>query len=330
MFISLVQIGVKKSIAINLKSDEGYDIFKRLAVDANVLITNYRPSALKKLKIDYENVLKINQKIIYCSITGFGNFSSEAEKPAYDAVILALSGLMDMTGEENGPPVKFATSISDITTALLSTIAILAALHHGGPEFIDVPMLQSQFYLTLEDAYMYLNTGYIPKRMGSSHRYIVPYQVFKTLDSYIFIGVFTDKQYSALYKALNREDLSKFDTLSKRLENREYIVNELQKIFMLNSKKYWIDLLTGYDIPVAPVLNLSEAFKEYGKELIYEIGGIRYVKFPINFEKYSKDNYKLKAPRLGEHTKEILGRLGFNEKDIKELANKNIIFVEDN
>jgi len=165
----------KKSIAINLKSDEGYDIFKRLAVDANVLITNYRPSALKKLKIDYENVLKINQKIIYCSITGFGNFSPEAEKPAYDAVILALSGLMDMTGEENGPPVKFATSISDITTALLSTIAILAALHHGGPEFIDVPMLQSQFYLTLEDAYMYLNTGYIPKRMGSSHRYIVPY-----------------------------------------------------------------------------------------------------------------------------------------------------------
>ena len=330
MFISLVQIGVKKSIAINLKSDEGYDIFKRLAVDANVLITNYRPSALKKLKIDYENVLKINQKIIYCSITGFGNFSPEAERPAYDAVILALSGLMDMTGEENGPPVKFATSISDITTALLSTIAILAALHHGGPEFIDVPMLQSQFYLTLEDAYMYLNTGYIPKRMSSSHRYIVPYQVFKTLDSYIFIGVFTDKQYSALCKALNREDLSKFDTLSKRLENREYIVNELQKIFMLNSKKYWIDLLTGYDIPVAPVLNLSEAFKEYGKELIYEIGGIRYVKFPINFEKYSKDNYKLKAPRLGEHTKEILGRLGFNEKDIKELANKNIIFVEDN
>jgi Predicted acyl-CoA transferases/carnitine dehydratase len=96
----------KKSIAINLKSEEGYNIFKRLVADANVLITNYRPSALKRLKIDYENVLKMNSKIIYCSITGFGNYSPEAEKPAYDAVILALSGLMDMTGEENGPTSK--------------------------------------------------------------------------------------------------------------------------------------------------------------------------------------------------------------------------------
>jgi len=320
----------KKSIAINLKSEEGYNIFKRLVANANVLITNYRPSALKRLKIDYENVLKMNSKIIYCSITGFGNYSPEAEKPAYDAVILALSGLMDMTGEENGPPVKFATSISDITTALLATIAILAALHHGGPEFIDVPMLQSQFYLTLEDAYMYLNTGLIPKRMGSSHRYIVPYQVFKTSDGYIFLGVFTDKQYSNLCKALNREDLLKFDTLSKRLENREYISNELQKIFISNSREYWVDLLTKYDIPVAPVLNLGEAFNKYGKELVYEISGIKYMEFPINFEKYPKDNYKLKAPRLGEHTKEILLKLGFNETEIKELADKNIIFMQNN
>lgn len=99
---------------------------------------------------------------------------------------------------------------------------------------------------------------------------------------------------------------------------------------MLNSRKDWVNFLIRYDIPVAPVLNLSEAFKEYGKELIYEIGGIKYVKFPINFEKYSKDNYKLKAPRLGEHTKEILGRLGFNEKEIILYFYSQVLLIEDN
>ncbi|ADX86160.1 CaiB/BaiF CoA transferase family protein [Saccharolobus islandicus] len=308
----------KKSVVINLKSDEGYEIFQRLVKTANVIVTNYRPSALKRLKVDYESVKKINPKIIYCSITGFGNFTEEADRPAYDTIILALSGLMDMTGEEN--PVKFATSISDITTGLLASIMILWALNRGGPSFIDVPMIYTQFYLTLEDAYMYLNTGKVPRRMGSAHRYLVPYQAFKTADGYIYAAIFNDEQYLRLCKAINREDLAKFDTLQKRVENRNYIINELSRIFEKNTRDYWVNLLSKADVPIAPILNLEEAFKKYGNRLVYENEGVKYINFPINVT-----SNKSKAPKLGENTKEVLLELGYSEENIKKLAEKGII-----
>ncbi|MEM4083357.1 MAG: CaiB/BaiF CoA-transferase family protein [Saccharolobus sp.] len=309
----------KKSIVLDLKTSEGYEIFQKLVKSSRILITNYRPNALKRLKIDYNTLKNINPSLIYCSITGFGNFSNEADRPAYDTIILALSGLMDMTGDENGPPVKFATSISDITTALLATIVILWALNKQEPIFIDVPMIYTQFYLMLEDAYMYLNTQVIPKRMGSAHRYLFPYQAFKTQDGYIYVAVFTDEQYSKLCKALNREDLAKFDTLSKRIENKEYITNELQKIFQENTREYWTKVLSSADVPVAPILNLAEAFEKYGNKLVYELNGIKYIKFPI------LETKEKPAPKLGQHTRQILLELGYNNDEINHLLKKGVI-----
>ncbi len=318
----------KRSITINLKSEKGYEIFKRLVKSVDAIITNYRPSALKRLKVDYDNVKILNNKIIYCSITGFGNFTDQADKPAYDATILALSGLMDMTGEENGPPAKFATSISDITTALMATITLLWALHKGGPAFLDIPMIYTQFYLMLEDAYMFLNTGLLPKRMGSSHRYLVPYQAFETSNGFIYVAVFTDEQYARLCKALNREDLCKFDTLSRRLENKEYIVKELQAIFRTNTREYWVKLLSDADVPVAPVLNLAEAFQNFGNALVYEESNMKYIGFPVKSDNISL-GHKSRAPRLGEHTEEILLELGYTKEDIREFVKSGVIGVYD-
>ncbi|NON61366.1 CoA transferase [Acidianus sp. DSM 29099] len=317
----------KRSVVINLKTTEGYNIINKLIRTSDVIITNYRPSALKRLRVDYESVKKINDRIIYCSITGFGNFSAEADRPAYDATILALSGLLDMTGDENGPPAKFATSIADITTALLGAISVLWALNKGGPAFIDVPMIYTQFYLTLEDAYMFLNAGVIPKRTGSSHRYLVPYQAFKTTDGYIYLAVFNDEQYNRLCKALNRDDLLKFNIISKRLENKAFIVSELQKIFQNNNNEYWINFLSKIDVPVAPVLNLGEAFEKYGKNLTYERNGIKYINFPVNSDKLNVGR-KSYAPKLGQHTKEVLLELGYDENDIEDLAKRGIVYKE--
>jgi len=310
----------KKSVVINLKTEKGLEIFYKLVPNSHVIITNYRPSALKRLRIDYESVLKYNPKIIYCSITGFGNFTPMANMPAYDTIILSLSGLLDMTGEEN--PVKFATSISDITTALLATTAILAAIHKGGPKFLDVPMLSTQFYLTLEDIYMMLNLGIIPRRMGSEHRYLVPYRAFRTKDgSYIYVAVFTDEQYLRLCNALGRNDLLRFKTIEDRVKNREYINKELEKVFMTKERDYWVKVLTDADVPVAPVLNLKEAFERYGKDLEVKYGRISYVKFPINIEGVRRG-----APRLGENTIEVLKSLGYKEEDLRKLKEEGIIY----
>ncbi|QXJ33832.1 CaiB/BaiF CoA transferase family protein [Saccharolobus shibatae] len=314
----------KKSVVVNLKSEEGYEIFQRLLKTARVLVTNYRPSALRKLKVDYESVKKINPNIVYCSITGFGNFTEEADRPAYDTIVLALSGLMDMTGEEN--PVKFATSISDITTGLLATISILWALNHKGSVFLDVPMIYSQFYLTLEDAYMYLNTGNIPRRVGSAHRYLVPYQAFKASDGYIYVAVFNDEQYLNLCKALNRSDLAIFNSLERRVENKDYIISELQKIFETKSKDYWVKILSEADVPVAPILNLDEAFRKYGNKLVYEVDGLKYVGFPIRSD--LNLGLKERAPKLGEHTREILSELGYSKEDIEKLDEKGVIIIK--
>ncbi|AAY80441.1 carnitine dehydratase [Sulfolobus acidocaldarius] len=314
----------KRSVSIDLKKPEGYEIFKKIVATADIIITNYRPSALKKLRIDYESVKnQTNPKIIYCSITGFGNFTEEADKPAYDTTILALSGLMDMTGEEN--PVKFATSISDITTALFSTILILWYYNQGGPVFIDVPMIYTQFYLMLEDAYMYLNTGILPKRMGSAHRYLVPYQAFRTKNGYIYVATFNNEQYTNLCKALGREDLLIYDTQESRVRNREYIARELQKIFETNTREFWIKKLNEADVPVAPILNLAEAFQIYGNKLVYERRSLRYVRFPANVKDKREPGTGLPAPRLGEHTIEVLKEIGYREKDIEEFISKGIV-----
>jgi len=309
----------KKSVVINLKNEKGLEIFYKLVSNSNVIVTNYRPSALKRLKIDYEGLLKYNPKIIYCSITGFGNFSPMANMPAYDATILSLSGLLDMTGEEN--PVKFATSISDITTALLATTAILASIHKGGPTFLDVPMLPSQFYLTLEDIYMMLNLGIIPRRMGSEHRYLVPYKAFKTKDgNYIFVAVFNDEQYQRLCNALGRSDLLRFETIEERSKNRDYINKELEKIFMTKERDYWVKVLKDADVPLAPVLNLKEAFDIYGKDLEVKQGEMSYVKFPINI-----DGVRRGAPKLGEDTVEVLKSLGYNEEELRKFKEEGVI-----
>jgi crotonobetainyl-CoA:carnitine CoA-transferase CaiB-like acyl-CoA transferase len=315
----------KKSIVIDLKSEKGREIFYNLIKKSKAIITNYRPSALKRLMIDYESVRKFNPKIVYCSITGFGNFSRFANKAAYDATIMALSGLMDLTGEENGPPVKFATSIVDITTALMATIATLYGVNKGGPLFIDVPMLMTQFFLTLEDAYYYLNLNVIPKRTGSSHRYVVPYQAFKVKDGYLFVAAFTEEQYANLCRALGREDLMKFNSKEERVKNREYINNAIQEILINEGKDYWEEILSKSDVPVAPILTLDEAFKRFGEGIVREVEGIKYVGFPITFIPSENRKINGRAPRLGEHTKEVLSSIGYSEDEINKLKLEGVI-----
>jgi len=276
------------------------------------LITNYRPSALKRLKIDYDSVKHTN--IIYCSVVSF----PEEDRPAYDTTILASSGLMDMTGDPKGEPSKFATSIADVTTGLMAVIYVLGAVVKGDrPVNITMPMLHVLHYLTLEDAYVSLNLGTSPTRSGSALRYLVPYQAFKTRDGYLYLTVFTDQQYERLCDLLKRDDLKVYSTLELRQKNRESIVSELERTSSKESRDHWISLLKD-EVPCSPVLSLRESLQRWGK--VAEIVGIKYIDLPVKSWRI-----QLPTPRLGEHTEQILSELGYEEGEIHELRLKGVI-----
>lgn len=309
----------KKSVVLDLKKDKQREVFYRLIKRAHVLITNFRPPILKKLGYDYERVKEINPNIIYAVISGFGYENPMSDGPADDATILSLSGLLSLTGYEDRPPVKFATSIADITTAMMTVIVILYALNEGKGGLIDVPMLYTQHYLTLEDAYFLLNLGIEPKRMGSAHRFFVPWQVFETKDGYIYVTAFNDNMYSRLCKALNAEDLMRFSDSNSRLENREYIIKRLSEIFKTQTTEYWIAKLKEHEVAASPVLTLRQSFETFGKDSTIRLpDGITYVKFPA---KVNNKEFPIisGAPRLGEHTVEVLKWLGYSDQEVKQI-----------
>jgi len=311
----------KRSVVVDLRRSEGVEVFRKLASTSDVVLTNYRPRALKKLHIDYDSVLEVNPRVVYCSITGYGG----TDEPAYDATILAESGLMDLTGEPDRPPVKFATSISDVTTALTATVLVLHSLLTGRrPVFLDVSMIHTQLYLILEDAYALLNVGLEPRRTGSSHRFLVPYQAFQAADGYVYVSVFNDEQYTRLCEALGREDLKVYKTQEERLRNRDKIVGDLQEVFRRNNRDYWVSLLKAYDVPCASVRKLREALEIYGKSMVREVRGIKYLSFPSNVSR----GVELPSPRLGEHTVDVLKELGYTQEEIGTLIKEGVVMDE--
>ncbi|BBD73620.1 CoA transferase [Sulfodiicoccus acidiphilus] len=312
----------KRSVSIDLKRKEGLEIFEELLSTADVVVTNYRPRALSKLGVDFEEAVRVNPKVIYCSITGYGR--REGDRPAYDATVLAESGLMDLTGYPGGPPSKFATSIADVTTAMMAAISVLHAYASDRrPVLLDVPMLQTQLYLSLEDAYAVLNGGTSPTRTGSAHRYLVPYQAFRTSDGYVYVAVFNDSQFLRLCDAIGREDLKAYSTNSKRVRAKEIVVAEIQREMERETRDRWIDVLRRYDVPCAPVLTLGEAIRRYGE--VTEVGAIKYLNFPLQ----TWVGLRRPSPGLGEHTVEVLEELGYSREEVEDMARKGIVKMMD-
>ena len=305
----------KKSICVDLKTLEGQEIIKNLVSEADILIENFKVGGLSKYGLDYKNLIKVNPKLIYCSITGFGQTGPYAHRAGYDYIIQGMSGLMSITGEPDGHPQKMGIAVTDILTGLYGVTAILSAVIQrektGQGQHIDLALLDVATSVTANQAMNYLTTGNAPTRMGNGHQNLAPYQVFDCIDGHIIIATGNDAQYQRLCKLLGLTKISKdklFLTNADRLKNRALLIEKLNFETEQRTKKDLLKQCENKGIPAGPINDLSEVFDDpqvVFRRLVRKINNIPTVVSPYNFSD-SEMNISKASPKLGENTDEIL------------------------
>lgn len=330
----------KHSVSVDITTEKGQRIVKQLAAKADVLVENFKVGNLGKYGLDYASLSKLNEGLIYCSITGYGQTGTKAKLPGYDAMIQAASGLMSLTGEPGGGPQKTGVAVSDLLTGMYACSGILSALYHrqntGKGQHLDVALFDTQLACLANQGSQYLATQKSPKRYGNAHPSIAPYQTFQCKDVEIMIAIGNDQQFRVLCEILELNELvgdSRFTSNNERLRNRTLLVEKLSSVLNSRTAPYWASQFTEKGIPCSPVNDLPSAFnerqvKERGMvfELMHEqLGLVPQVANPIKFST-SAIQYNKSAPLLGEDNRKILqGTLKFSENELEELKRLGII-----
>lgn len=330
----------KRSICVDLKSNEGKNIIYDLAKSCDVLVENYVPGKLDSLKLGYMDIKSIAPHLIYCSITGYGSVGKYNKRPGYDVIAASLGGFLHITGPEKGDPVKAGVAVTDLATGLYAHGAIMAALisrmKTGKGQKIDCNLLSTQIASLINIGSNYLNAGNEAKRWGTAHESIVPYQTFSTSDGYLTIGTGSDAQFHDLCKRIDKEELiknPKFTTNKTRVENRVELIDILQETLKCRTKIEWMEKFVGATFPCGPVNTLEEVFDD---PHVKSIGLVENVEHPIagNIKlvgppvRYSRSSVKIRRPPplLGQHTDEILNEiLNYDLNRIKALKANNVI-----
>jgi crotonobetainyl-CoA:carnitine CoA-transferase CaiB-like acyl-CoA transferase len=334
----------KKSVTVDFTTSEGQAIVQSLARDADVVLENFKAEGLKAYGLDHESLKAINPRLIYCSITGFGQTGPYASRPGYDFLIQAMGGLMSITGREapdaGAGPQKSGVAVTDLLTGLYATIGILAALTHrertGVGQHIDVALMDVQVACLANQATNYLVSGNVPQRMGNAHPNVVPYQDFPTADGFMIIAVGNDAQFNRLCAELGLADLAadpRFATNQQRVLNRTALIERLSAVTRTRPTAHWLTAFENTGVPCGPINAIDAVFadpqvraREMQVELPHPVAGtVSLVANPLRLSE-TPVTYRTAPPILGAHTREVLAqRLALSTARIDELAAKGII-----
>ncbi len=327
----------KRSCAVDLKSEGGKELILRLASAGDVVIENFRPGTMERLGLGFETLRKANDRLVYCGISGFGRSGPEANRPGYDLILQGESGVMDITGDADGPPTKVGTSIADLVTGLYAAQAVLAALAQrqrtGKGGRVDVSMLDSMASLLTFNAGMYYTSGKSPKRRGNAHPTISPYETFQASDGWFNLGVANDRFWASFCKVMDRPDLMaepRYARAADRAALRSELKAVLEPIFRERPRDYWTALFAGASIPCGAIKSVGEVCE--APQLVARgvarsmqhpaAGDLRYLASTVRFDDQPPPDAR-RPPLLGEHTNEILTEwLSMDDAEIANFADK--------
>jgi len=328
----------KESVALNLKHPRGVEVLHRLLERADVLVENFRPGVMERLGLDYPRLRDRYPRLVYCSISGFGQSGPYREKPAYDLILQGMGGLMGITGEEGGPPVKVGVAVADICAGMFAAFGILAALRvrdrTGQGQWVDAALLDGQVAWLTYAAANYFATGQNPPRMGSAHPNLCPYQAFRTQDGYLNVAVGSEaiwRRFCDVVDPQLAED-PRFRTNADRVRHRAELIPLLEARFRHRTTREWTQILDAAGVPNGPLYTVGEVFEDpqtLHRQMRVEVehpraGRITVTGVPVKFSQ-TPGSVRMPPPLLGQHTRAVLRELGYTEEEAETLHRQGAV-----
>ena len=329
----------KRGITLDLKQPAGVEIMHRLVRTADVFVQNYRPGVAKRLGVDYETLAAINPRLIYCSISGFGSTGPYATRGGYDLIAQGMSGIISVTGDEDGPPAKAGLPVSDLAAGLFGAYGILCALEHrertGQGQLVDTSLLEAALALTVWEATEYWVTGRAPKPLGSAHRLAAPYQALRASDGWFTVGANNDKLFEAFCRAIERPDLAadaRFTGIRDRMRHRDTLIAEIERTTAKEARAHWLAQLDHVGVPAGPINTYPEALADpqaLARDMVVDLdhpgaGPIKALGVPVKLSD-TPGAVDRAAPLLGQDNAAVLTELGYTDVEQRALKDHGVI-----
>ncbi len=329
----------KRSIVVDLRADRGRELAQRMARESDILVQNFRPGAIERMGLGYEQVREINPAVVYCTISGFGATGPYARRGGFDLVTQGMSGLMSVTGHPGAPPTKIGVPICDLNAGMFAALGILTAyinrLRTGQGQHVDTSLLEAGIAYTFWESAMYFATGDAPGPGGSAHRLTAPYQAFETSDGYVNIGAANQANWERLCAAIGRDELvsdARFAEPKDRMNNLDDLVSTLERTFAQQTSEHWLDVLESANVPAGPIYDLAQMYDDpqvRAREMMVETehpvaGSVKNIGIPIKLSE-TPGRFQRPAPTLGQHTDGVLRDLGCSDAEIESLRADGVV-----